>query len=68
MLLLEVRDLTTNDLLTSYDVSETVDQPGVVRAVTTTMPAGACTITVERPEPLGELTDLPAPLPEGPTE
>lgn len=64
MLLLEVRDLRTNDLLTSYDVTDTADQPGVVRAATAAMPDGACVITVERDSPLGDLTATPDPLAE----
>lgn len=64
MLLLEVRDLRTNDLLTSYDVTDATDQPGVVRAVTATMPDGACIITVERDTALGDVTATPEPLAE----
>lgn len=66
MMLLEVRDLTTNDLLTSYDVTETSpeDLPGVIRAVVTDMPQTACFIAVERDEAGGELTATPDPLPE----
>lgn len=64
MLLLEVRDLATNELLTSHDVTDAADLGGTIRAVELSRPATACTITVERAEPLGELTDPPAPIPE----
>lgn len=68
MMLLEVRDLRTNDLLTTYDLTEVADVPGTMRAVELTRPATACTISVERDEPLGELTDPPAAVPEDGTD
>ena len=63
MLLLEVRDLRTNDLIASYDVTGE-DLGGTVRAIATDMPETACLITVERDNPLGDLTPTPAAVPE----
>jgi hypothetical protein len=67
MHLLEIRDLASNDLLTTYDVTAAVDAPdyaGVLRAVQRDMPATACCITIELDEPRGPLTALPAAIAE----
>lgn len=64
MRLLEVRDLTTNDLLTTYDTTDVQDLPSVIRGATAVMPDGACLIVVDREQAGGELSALPEPIAE----
>jgi hypothetical protein len=58
----EVRDLVSGSLLRSYDVTNVENADGVQWAIDASLADNERCVRVVRDEPLGELTDSPAPL------
>lgn len=66
--LAEVRVLSTNDLVRTYDLTDETDKDGVTRAIFSGIDqANECVVRVQRDEPMSELT-TPNPAPEAAVE